>query len=108
MKIDLVYNHEETQTYKAKTPMKIPAYLESAAKKELKRIIDAGMIEIITHWTPQQSRGFFVEKRGKDEVSARLVANYRALNRKIRRPGVKPLLQLRSGFSDPKCECKWP
>ena len=61
--------------------MKIPAYLESAAKKELKKIIDAGMIEKITHWTPQQSRGFFVEKRGKDEVSAHLVSNYRGLNR---------------------------
>ena len=78
----MLENHEEIQTCKAKTPIDIPAYLEPAAKKELKRMIDAGMIEEITHWTPHQSRGFFVEKRGKEEVSARLVADYRGVNKK--------------------------
>ena len=51
-------------------------------------MIDARIIEEINHWTPQQSRGFFVEKRRNDEVSAHLDADYRAVNRKIRRPGV--------------------
>ena len=49
-------------------------------------MIDMGMLEEIEHYTENLSRGFFVEKPGRDEVKARLVADFRGINRKLRRP----------------------
>ena len=51
-------------------------------------MVEAGRLEEIDCWTEHLSRGFFVEKQGKEEVQARLVADFRSVNRKIRRPEI--------------------
>merc|ERR1712030_225078 len=60
--------------------------MEEAAMKELQRMLNAGMLEPISGYCENLSRGFFVEKPGKDSVKARLVADFRGINRKLRRP----------------------
>ena len=60
--------------------------MEEAARKELARMLKAGMIEEIQGYTENLSRGFFVEKPGKETVKARLVADFRGINKKLRRP----------------------
>ena len=77
IKIDLVEGHERIETFKPKTPMEVSPFLEPAAKRELSRMVEAGMLEEIDYWTVHLSRGVFVEKPGKEEVQARLVADSR-------------------------------
>ena len=72
IKIDLVQGHQNIQTFKPKTPIEVSPYMEQAAKKELSRMVEAGMIEEIDYYTEHLSRGFFVEKPGKSEVQAKL------------------------------------
>ena len=81
IKIDLVENHDEIQTFKPRTAMEVSPYMEQAAKKELARMVEAGMLEEISHYTENLSRGFFVEKPGKTEVKARLVVDFRGVNK---------------------------
>ena len=88
IKIDLVEGHERIETFKPKTPMEVSPYLEPAAKRELSRMVEAGMLEEIYCWTEHLSRFFFVEKPGREEDQAHLVADFRSVNRKIRRPEV--------------------
>ena len=88
IKIDLVENHAEISTLKPKTAMDVSPYMEQATKKELARIIDTGMLEEIDYYTENLSRGFFVEKFGKSEVKARLVADFRGVNKKLRIPEI--------------------
>ena len=88
IKIDLVQGHQNIQTFKPKTPIEVSPYMEQAAKKKLSRMVEAGMIEEIDYYTEHLSRGFFVEKPGKSEVQARLVADFRSVNKKIRRPEI--------------------
>ena len=88
IKIDLVENHAEIPTFKPKVPMEVSPYMEQAAKKELARMIDAGMLEEIDYYTENLSQVFFVEKPGKSEVKARLVADFRGVNKKLRRPEI--------------------
>ena len=64
--VDLVENHQEIETYHPKTPLDVPAYLEEAARKELQRMLTAGMLEpdkaILQHsqgtslWRNQQNQ----------------------------------------------------
>ena len=63
--VDLVENHQEIETYHPKTPLDVPAYLEEAARKELQRMLTAGMLEPVQGYTTTLSRGFFVEKPTK-------------------------------------------
>ena len=56
IKIDLVDNHEEIHTSKPKTAMDVSPFMEAAAKKELARMIDAGMLEEIDYYTENLSR----------------------------------------------------
>ena len=53
IKIDLVENLAEIPTYKPKTPIEVSpyAYMEQAAKKELARMVEAGMLEDTDHFT---------------------------------------------------------
>ena len=50
-------------------------------------MIDPEMIEEIDHYTENLSHGFFVEKLGT-ELKACLLANFRGINKKLRRPEV--------------------
>ena len=51
-------------------------------------MLTAGMLEPVQGYTPTLSRGFFVEKptRPGEPVKARLVADFRGVNKKLRRP----------------------
>ena len=69
-----------------KTGVDVPAYMDEAARKELQRMLNAGMLEPIQGYTENLSRGFFVEKPSNETVKARLVADFRGINRKLRRP----------------------
>ena len=60
--VDLVPNHEDIQVFHPKLGMEVPAYMEKAARKELQRMLNAGMLEPIHTYTNTVSRGFFVEK----------------------------------------------
>ena len=84
--IDLVNNHKDIHAFHPKTGVDVPAYMEEAARKELQRMLNAGMIEQIQGYTENLSRGFFVEKPGKETVKDRLVADFREINKKLRRP----------------------
>ena len=53
IKFDLVEGHENIQTFKPKTPIEVLAYMEQAAKKELSRMVEAGIVEEIDYYTPQ-------------------------------------------------------
>ena len=44
--------------------------MEKAARKELQRMLDAGMLEPIQTYTPHVSRGFFVEKGSSKTVTS--------------------------------------
>merc|ERR1711888_339789 len=55
-------------------------------QQELQRMLNSGMIEPIQGYTENLSREFFLEKPGKETVKARLVADFRGINRKLRRP----------------------
>ena len=85
IKIELVEGWEKMETFKPKTPIEVSPYLEPAAKRELSRMVEAGMLEEIDCWTEHLSRVFFVEKPGREEVQAWLVADFRSVNRRIRR-----------------------
>ena len=60
--VDLLPNHEDIQVFHPKLGMEVPAYMEKAARKELQRMLNAGMLEPIQTYTENVSRGFFVEK----------------------------------------------
>ena len=84
----MVEGHENIPTYKPKRPIEVSPYMEQAAKKELSRRVEAGMLEEIDYFTEHLSRGIFVEKQGKTEVQARLVTDFRSVNKKLRRPEI--------------------
>ena len=86
IKIGLVDNHEDIQVFHPTTAVEVSPYMEAAARKKLARMLNTGMIEEIQGYTKNLSRGFIVEKPGRDEVKARLVADFRGINKKLRRP----------------------
>ena len=69
IKIDFVEGHKRIDTFKPKTAMEVSPYLGPAAKRELSRMVEAGMLEEIDCWTEHLSRVFLwrsqAEKRFK-------------------------------------------
>ena len=59
--IDLVDNHQDIHVFHPKTGVDVLAYMEEAVRKQLQRMLNAGMIEPIQGYTENLSRGFFVE-----------------------------------------------
>ena len=57
----MVDNHQDIHVFHPKTAVDVPAYMEEAARKELARMLKAGMIEQIEGYTENLSRGVFVE-----------------------------------------------
>ena len=88
VKATLVPNHEEIELPHPKVANEVPAYLQPAAEKEIRRMLDGGLLEEVTGYSKHVSRGFFVTKNTKEgeEVKVRLVADYRGVNRKLQRP----------------------
>merc|ERR1711888_246939 len=60
--IPLVPDTEEIPAYNAKVPIPTPRYLESAAQKELSRIIGSGALEEVAHATKWCCKAFLVQK----------------------------------------------
>ena len=50
--VDLVDNHEDIHAFHPKTGVDVPAYLEEAARKELQRMLNAGMLEVFSLKSP--------------------------------------------------------
>ena len=63
VKVQLVEGHEKIQTFHPKACNEIPAYLRSAADKELARTLAGGLLERVEEYSETVSRGFFVEKK---------------------------------------------
>ena len=87
--VDLVPDHENIQFFQPKLSVDVPVYMQKAAQKELQRMLTAGMLEPINGYTEHVSRGFFVEKGSSKPgypVKARIVADFRGVNKKLRRP----------------------
>ena len=59
-----------------KVANEVPAYLQQAAEKEIRRMLDGGLLEEVTGHSEHVSRGFFVTKNTKpgEEVKVILVA----------------------------------
>ena len=88
VKVQLVEDHESIEIYHPKACNEVPAYLKSAADKELSRMLEGGLLEPVHEFSPIVSRGFFVEKKTApgEEVKVRLVADFRQVNQKLQRP----------------------
>ena len=86
--VDLIPNHEQVEVFHPKACNEVPAYLKNAADKELKRMLEGGLLEPAPGYSPIVSRGFFIEKHTApgEEVKVRLVADFRGVNRKLQRP----------------------
>ena len=78
---------ERFKVHNAFTPIKTPRFLQKAANEELSKMIKAGFLEPVEKATTWCSRGFFVSKPGSNKLKARLVSDFRNLNRVLRRPG---------------------
>ena len=85
--VDLIPNHEQVEVFHPKACNEVPAYLKNAADKELKRMLEGGLLEPAPGYSPIVSRGFFVEKHTApgEEVKVRL-ADFRGVNCKLQRP----------------------
>ena len=86
--VDLIPDHEQVKVFHPKASTEVPAYLQKAAEKELKRMLEGGLLEEAPGYTEHVSRGFFVEKntRPGEPVKVHLVADFRGINKKLQRP----------------------
>ena len=66
-------------------PIPTPRYLESAAQKELARIIKSGALEEVSHPIRFCSKAFFVQKPGSpnSNQAVRLVTNLKPVNKVV-------------------------
>ena len=69
-----------------KIPYDVPHNLRSPADRELRAMIEAGIIEKVEHSTKWCSKSFFVKKPNSDPPKARFVTDFRRLNSALRRP----------------------
>ena len=65
-------------------PFDVPWHLRAGFQQELKNCLDAGILEAATQPTPWASKAFAVPKKTPGE--ARLVADFRVLNKSLKRP----------------------
>ena len=86
--VDLIPYHEQVKVFHQKASNEVPAYLKTAAEKELKRMLEGGLLEEAPGYSEHISCGFFVEKntRPGEPVKVRLVADFRGINKKLQRP----------------------
>ena len=85
VKANLIEGHENLEVFHPKVCNEVPAYLKTAAEKELKRMLEGGLLEEAPGYSKHVSRGFFVQKGGRpgEPVKVRLVADFRGINRKL-------------------------
>ena len=53
---------KKIKVFHPKASTEVPAYLQTAAEKELKRMLEGGLLEEAPGYSEHVSRGFFVEK----------------------------------------------
>ena len=85
--IETIQEKENIKASNCMTPIETPIHLQKAAGDELSKMLKAGFIEPVTHATDWCSRAFFVAKPNSDPIKARLVTDFRNVNRILRRPG---------------------
>ena len=61
VKATLINGHEDVEVFHPKVANEVPAYLQKAAEKEIKRMLDGGLLEEVTGYSEHVSRGFFVQ-----------------------------------------------
>ena len=66
-------------------PFDVPHFLRVPADTELRNLLNAGVLERVEHPTDWCSKAFFVPKPNSDPLKARLVADFRQLNRGLRK-----------------------
>ena len=77
--VDLIPDHEQVEVFHPKASNEVPPYLKTAAEKELKRMLEGGLLEEAPGFSKHVSRGFFVEKHTAP-------GDFRGINRKLQRP----------------------
>ena len=65
VKATLIPNHEEIELFHPKVANEVPAYVQQAAEKEIRRMLDGGLLEEVTGHSKHVSRGLFVTKNTK-------------------------------------------
>ena len=85
VKIPFVSHLEDVTPYNSKIPIDTPRFHESAARKELGRILRSWALEEVHQPTPWFSYAFFVQKPGStdDDPSVRLVTNLKPVNKVV-------------------------
>ena len=86
-KVETIEDMERFKVHNAFTPIETLRFLPKAANEDLSKMIKAGFLEPVEKATTWCSRGFFVSKPGSNNLKARLVSDFRNLNRVLRRPG---------------------
>ena len=69
------------------TAIETPLHLQSAAGQELQKMLKAGFIEESHKSSDYCSLAFFVAKPNSDNLKARMVSDFREVNRILKRPG---------------------
>ena len=89
VKIELIDGHEEVKPFNCMIPAETPRHLDSAARKELMKILAAGFLEEVYHPTDWCARSFYVQKPGPSDQDpkVRLVSDLRHVNKIIKRVG---------------------
>ena len=87
VKVETVMNYKSFKPVNRMTPIETPLHLQPAAKKELQKMMNAGFLEECKAPTDYCSRAFFVAKPNSDNLKARMVADFRSVNKILRRPG---------------------
>ena len=85
--IEGVANKASFRPIKKTAAIETPLHLQSAAGKELSKMLKAGFLEESHQSSDHCSRGFFVAKPNSNNLKARLVADFREVNRILKRPG---------------------
>ena len=85
--METIEDMEQFKMHNAFTPIETLQFLQKAAKEELSKMIKAGFLEPVEKATTWCLRGFFVSNPGSNNLKARLISDFRNLNRVLRRPG---------------------
>ena len=81
VKIETVQNRASLKPVNRMTAIETPLHLQPAAGKELQKMLNAGFIEESQRSTEYCSQAFFVAKPNSDNLKARMVSDFRGVNR---------------------------
>ena len=67
VKATLIDGHENVEVFHPKVSNEVPAYLQKAAEKEIKRMLDGGLLEEAPGYSEHVSRFFLFKKEENQE-----------------------------------------